>query len=253
MSADTRKANQMFISYRRRDSAGITGRIYDRLTQKFGKEAIFKDVDSVPLGVDFRNHIDAEVKRCDVVLAVIGEKWLGETTEGANFSINDPKDFVRIEIESALQRNIPVIPLLVQGAIMPPEKDLPPSIQALAYRNGLVIGDDPRFHSDVDRLIKHIEVHFASLGVTGDQIEKDDAPVQPLRSRSNEGSWWSRRRIVRKVVWAGATLLILFGAGFLSGLLIQSQTTDKFYSLAVAIPIWVFGIVLTVIVWRRVK
>jgi hypothetical protein len=150
----------IFISYRRQDSGDITGRIYDRLVRHFSGKTIFKDVDSIPLGVDFRKSLGDAVGQCNLLLAVIGRQWLNSQNEGGAWRLDDPRDFVRIEIEAALQREIPVIPLLVQGAGMPGESELPPSMQALVYRNAISIRPDPDFHHDVDRLIKGIELHF---------------------------------------------------------------------------------------------
>jgi TIR domain len=153
-------ATKIFISYRRQDSGDVTGRIYDRLVQRFGRQAIFKDVDSIPLGVDFRKSLDDAVGRCNLLLAIIGRQWLSSQNENGARRLDDPRDFVRIEIEAALQREIPVIPLLVQGAGVPGENDLPQSLQALVYRNAISIRPDPDFHRDVDRLIKGVELHF---------------------------------------------------------------------------------------------
>jgi hypothetical protein len=159
-SPPVRPPATIFISYRRQDSGDITGRIYDRLVQRFGRETIFKDVDSIPPGVDFRIFMGDAVGQCNLLLAVIGRQWLSSQNESGARRLEDPRDFVRIEIESALQRDIPVIPLLVQGAAVPGENALPPSLQKLAYRNAIPIRPDPDFHSDVDRLIKSIELHF---------------------------------------------------------------------------------------------
>ena len=150
----------IFISYRRQDSGDVTGRIYDRLVQQFGREAIFKDVDSIPPGVDFRRVLDKAVGQCNLLLAVIGREWLSSQNESGARRLDDPRDFVRIEIEAALRRDIPVIPLLVQGAGMPGENDLPPSLQALVFRNAIPIRPDPDFHHDIDRLLKGVELHF---------------------------------------------------------------------------------------------
>jgi hypothetical protein len=155
-----RTATTIFISYRRQDSGDVTGRIYDRLVQQFGREAIFKDVDSIPLGVDFRRVLDEAVGKCNLLLAVIGRQWLSSQNESGARRLDDSRDFVRIEIESAMRRDIPVIPLLVQGAGMPGENDLPTSLQALVFRNAIPIRPDPDFHNDVDRLIKGVELHF---------------------------------------------------------------------------------------------
>ena len=152
--------NNIFVSYRRADSADVAGRIYDRLIARFGQSEVFKDVDSIPLGVDFKEYLDNIVSRCKVLLVVIGDKWLGATDSTGQIRLNDPRDFVRIEIEAALMRDIPVIPLLVQGASMPPEEKLPPGLRKLIFRNGIPIRPDPDFHRDMDRLIAAIELHI---------------------------------------------------------------------------------------------
>jgi hypothetical protein len=149
---------KIFLSYRRQDSAGIAGRIYDRLRAHFGDDAVFMDIDSIPFGEDFRKQIDSAVGRCDLVLAVIGTKWAGESD--ANRRIDDPRDIVRIEIESALRREIPVIPILIDRTTMPTESDLPPSLAALTYRNAIDVDHGRDFHPHVDRLVRGIEFHF---------------------------------------------------------------------------------------------
>jgi formylglycine-generating enzyme required for sulfatase activity len=145
--------SKVFISYRRDDSADVAGRIYDRLIARFGTGNVFKDVDSIPLGIDFRQHLTR---------AVIGRDWLRITNEAGQRRLDDPRDFVRIEIEAALQRDIPVIPLLVQRASMPAEEELPESLRGLAYRNGIAVRADPDFHRDMDRLIGQMERLFHS-------------------------------------------------------------------------------------------
>ena len=149
--------SKIFISYRRSDSADVSGRIYDRLVDRFGKNLIFKDVDSIPLGLDFKEYLDKKVGECEVLLAIIGDHWLDASDGAGAKRLYDASDFVRIEIESALERNIPVIPLLVRNAMMPHEDSLPFSLRKLVYRNGISIRSDPDFHRDMDRLIKALE------------------------------------------------------------------------------------------------
>jgi formylglycine-generating enzyme required for sulfatase activity len=149
--------SKILISYRREDSADITGRIYDRLIEQFGRDAVFKDVDSIPFGVDFRIYLDAQVAKCEVFLAVIGRDWMKKRGSRGKPRLDDPGDFVRIEIESALKRYIPVIPVLVGGASIPQADRLPVSIQDLAYRHGTVVRPDPDFHRDMDRLIEYLK------------------------------------------------------------------------------------------------
>jgi hypothetical protein len=150
--------DSIFISYRRQDSADVTGRIYDRSIQRFDRKQVFKDVDSIPLGVDFRAHLGNVVGRCNLLLAIIGPQWLNVGGPNAR-RLDDAGDFVRIEIEAALARNIPVIPLLVGGAELPSERELPPSLAAITFRNGIAVRPDPDFHRDMDRLIAGLESH----------------------------------------------------------------------------------------------
>jgi sulfatase modifying factor 1 len=175
--------SKIFLSYRRQDTAGITGRIYDRLRAHFGNDAVFMDIDSTPFGVDFREHIDEAVGQCDVVLVVIGTRWAGEID--AHRRIDDPRDFVRIEIESALQRDIPVIPLLIDHTRMPAEADLPPSLARLTYRNAIDVDQGRDFHPHVDRLIKGIAFHFQRVKVpAAPQPPKPPSP-EPVREWTN--------------------------------------------------------------------
>jgi formylglycine-generating enzyme required for sulfatase activity len=152
---------KIFISYRREDSVDVTGRICDRLVQRFGKQYVFKDVDSIQLGIDFRKRLVDVVSRCEVLLAVIGRQWLTVTNAGGWRRLDDPEDFVRIEIETALQRKIPVIPVLVQNTGMPPETALPAGLKELAFRHAITVHPDPDFHHDVDRLIDQLNQHIS--------------------------------------------------------------------------------------------
>ena len=155
--------SKILISYRRQDNADVTGRIYDRLIQRFGQGAVFKDVDSIPLGVDFRIYLDEQVAKCEVFLAVIGRDWMQSMGSTGRTRLDDPKDFVRIEIESALKRQIPVIPILVSGASIPPAERLPISLQGLSYRQGIEVRRDPDFHRDMDRLIEYLTQQIQGL------------------------------------------------------------------------------------------
>jgi hypothetical protein len=155
------RQTSIFISYRREDSADITGRISDRLIQKFGRDAVFKDVESIPLGSDFRKHLKEAVGRCDVLVAVIGRKWTTIENESGRRRLDDPRDHLRIEVESALERDIPVIPVLVQGAVVPDEDALPEPLRPLAYRNAQPVRPDPDFNHDLERLMSGIEAHIS--------------------------------------------------------------------------------------------
>jgi formylglycine-generating enzyme required for sulfatase activity len=145
---------RVFISYRRDDSADITGRIFDRLRAHFDKQILFRDVDVIPFGSDFRQVIRKAVEDCQVLLAVIGPTWLSIASKTGTRRLDDPADFVRLEIETALKRDIPVIPVLVGKAAMPEAIHLPDSLQPLVFRHGLEVRRDPDFHRDVDTLIR---------------------------------------------------------------------------------------------------
>ena len=166
--------SKILISYRREDSADVTGRIYDRLIHQFGQGAIFKDVDSIPLGIDFRTYLDEQVAKCEVFLAVIGQDWMKKRGSKGKSRLENPGDFVRIEIESALKRNIPVIPVLVRGASIPLAKQFPASIQDLSYRQGIAVRADPDFHRDMNRLIEYLKQQIQGLK------EHNKEPVSPL-------------------------------------------------------------------------
>jgi hypothetical protein len=166
-------SGRIFISYRRQDSAGYAGRLFDRLSNRFGQSNIFMDIDAIELGVDFVQRIQEAVGSCDVLLAVIGPSWLTVTNTNGQPRLSDPNDFVRVEVLTALQRDIRVIPLLVQGAHMPNEKELPAELTALARRNGMGI-EHASFDSDVNLLVTKLE---KILGET--TPSREDAQADP--------------------------------------------------------------------------
>ncbi len=143
------------ISYRREDSLPITGRLYDRLQAKFGQQNVFMDFDSIPPGVDFREQIKQTIERSKVVIAVIGPRWTGERGDSSR-RIDDPADFVRLEIKYALERSVLIIPVLVDNTLMPSPDTLPADIGGLAFRNALPLDSGLDFHNHAERLINGI-------------------------------------------------------------------------------------------------
>jgi hypothetical protein len=141
------------ISYRREDSMDITGRIFDRLTSRYGRETVFRDIDNIPPGLDFREHIRASIDDSDVLMVVVGPRWLGGERHGQS-RIRSETDYVRVEVEAALDRHIPVIPLLVGGADMPEPSQLPDSIRELAFRNAVHIDSGRDFDHHMNGLIR---------------------------------------------------------------------------------------------------
>jgi len=144
-----------FISYRRKDSADITGRIYDRLANELGKNNVFKDVYSVPLGVNFKEYVNEEISKANIVLVIIGSSWLEK--RNAEPRIKEPNDLVRLEIEAAFQNDVPLIPILVSTASMPEEEALPDNLKQLVYINGIKIRPDPDFEHDINSLLAAIK------------------------------------------------------------------------------------------------
>ena len=142
----------IFISYRRDDSEGETGRLFDDLVRAYGDDSVFMDVAGIQPGLDFRKAIDANVSGCGVLLALIGPSWASVTDSSGNRRLDTSNDFVRLEIASALARSIPVIPVLVHGAKMPDLDQLPEDLKDLRYRNSVEI-THARWNSDVALLI----------------------------------------------------------------------------------------------------
>lgn len=147
---------RIFISYRRDDTAGHSGRLADHLTRHFGESEIFRDIEHIAPGRDFVEAIEQEVGSCDILIAVIGRLWLTISDAQGQRRLDNPDDFVRLELSTALARNIRVIPVLVQGASMPSPDDLPEQLMGLARRNALELRDTS-WSSDVERLIGVLE------------------------------------------------------------------------------------------------
>lgn len=147
---------RVFINYRRQDSEGYVGRLYDHLMNHFQPEDIFMDVSDIDPGQDFVKALEDAVADCDVLLAVIGPQWLNLADENGERRLNQWNDFVRIEISSALNQNKVVIPVLVGQSSMPSPNDLPEDLMTLARRNAIVLTHH-RFKDDVGVLVKAIK------------------------------------------------------------------------------------------------
>lgn len=146
----------IFMSYRRDDAAGHAGRLYDRLRAEFGPEQVFRDLDSLTYGTPFLDGIRAAVATCDSMVVVIGHEWVTISHTDGGRRLDDARDFVRLEVAAALERGIPVIPVLVEGAEMPSEDDLPVPLVRLRHFNGLELSDS-RWDFDVTRLVDTLE------------------------------------------------------------------------------------------------
>jgi len=149
----------IFISYRRDDTEGQSGRLYADLVRRFGGGAVFMDVAGIEAGRDFRKAIDEAVASCSVLLAVIGPSWLDARDEAGRRRLDSPTDFVCLETAAALKRDIPVVPVLVRGARMPKSEHLPDDLKELTYRNALEL-THARWDSDIEVLIKALQPHL---------------------------------------------------------------------------------------------
>jgi Tol biopolymer transport system component len=177
----------IFISYRRQESSGLAGRLSDRLTDRFGEGQVFMDVDSIRPGVDFAEEISRAVAGCQVLLAVIGPSWLTAADQRGRRRLDNPDDLVRLEVEAALDRGVLVIPILVEGAVMPERDDLPGSLAGLARRNALHIRHES-FRDDMGHLITAIEQVLAATPGNVSQsppTAKTESPAVPPDVRSD--------------------------------------------------------------------
>ena len=148
-------ASGIFINYRRDDSAGAAGRIYDRLAQAFGKDNIFMDVDNISTAVNFVQQLERELTNCKVFLCVVGHNWLNAKGEDGHRRLDQPDDYVRTEIAASIKRDITIIPILIDGARMPKPRELPDDIAPLAARQALDV-NSVHFQRDVNELTQII-------------------------------------------------------------------------------------------------
>src|SRR5436190_1079367 len=156
-------SGKIFINYRRDDSFGTAGRLYDRLAQAFGRDNLFMDVDHIPAGVDFIDYLNSQVAECDVFLAVIGPNWLNAKDDAGRRRLDNPDDFVTIEIAAALARNIRVIPVLVDGARTPMADELPEPVKRLVRRNAVEVRN-AHFGRDAEALTIKVGEALKSAG-----------------------------------------------------------------------------------------
>src|SRR5215470_8064429 len=148
-------AGNIFINYRRDDSSGVAGRLHDSLAPKFGRDKLFMDVDNIPVGRDFEDYLNSQVAACNAMLAIIGPNWLTAKDENGQRRLDNPHDFIVIEIGAALARNIPVVPVLVDGARMPKASELPDLLKPLARRQAIEVRH-ANFNSDAEGLVKRL-------------------------------------------------------------------------------------------------
>ena len=175
---------RIFLSYRREDASGHAGRLYDELVERYGERNVFMDIDTIGVGADFTDVIAQAVGSCDALIALIGRDWATVVDDTGRRRLDDPTDFVRLELETAFERDVPVVPVCVRGASFPSADDLPPPLAPLTRRHGAELRD-VGWRDDVKRLIAELE-----------------RLVRP--EESEPAPWWRTRRAV-----AAATVAVV--------------------------------------------
>lgn len=178
---------KVFVSYRREDSEAITGRLCDRLKQAFGSDQVFVDIDDIPLGKNFVELIRETLKECQIVLVVIGRKWPGRHVKGRS-RLEDPNDFVRMEMQLALSTSMAILPILVAGARMPAAADLPEDVRAISNLNAAPLDAGRDFHQHADKIISAIGAIVAQVAEGDSQSMNALTPLAV--SHQVAGKWF---------------------------------------------------------------
>jgi hypothetical protein len=221
----------IFISYRRNDSEGEAGRLFDDLVEQFGEDSVFMDVTAIEAGRDFRKVIDESVATCGVLLAIIGKGWLDAKDDTGKRRLDDPADFVRLETASALRRDIPVIPVIVRGATMPHADQLPDELKDLAYRNFVEL-THTRWASDIQLLIAALRKQLGVQKSTPQPAiteapavaeEKEKPAVQTDREPPGSGrALPDKKRSWPKILAIAVAVIAVVGLAYL---LVPTQVT----------------------------
>lgn len=200
----------VFINYRRGDTAGEARALFTDLAAILGKDSVFMDVDAIALGRDFREVVRERLESCDLMLALVGRNWVDAKNPAGQRRLEDPDDLVRLEIDAALKRNIPVTPVIVQGAQMPTVAELPKEIESFAYRNGFELSHN-RWESDVQEMVKRL-----GLSKQRDPREIRDIETErktPREAGSEPGGQQPTRKPWRAIVGVSVVAIVLLGGG----------------------------------------
>jgi formylglycine-generating enzyme required for sulfatase activity len=210
----------VFISYRRENAAGEARALFNDLVERLGEDSVFMDVDSIALGRDFRSALQETTASCDLMLVLIGRNWAAAKDEGGRVRLENPDDYVRLEVEAGLKRNIVVTPVLVQGAHMPAPEDLPAEIRNLAYRNAFELSHN-RWESDVQEMVRRLELGGPANGrpvKPNDRNQSvrwhDNVTADPaiLQTEPQHGLSVRRVQLTRRHAF-GAAAVAIAGAG----------------------------------------
>jgi hypothetical protein len=209
---------KIFVSYRRDDASSEAGRITDWLDQHFGEDEVFMDINTLEPGVDYEQTIKQTVETIDALIAVIGPGWVDAEDEQGNRELEDPADWVRLEIANALRRGIRVIPVLVKGAAMPPTARLPEDLQPLRKRNALPI-TERHWRAGIEKLIKALD------GVVTRPTEPAPVPTPPEPATQAEEPKTSTLPPFKS--WAVFGVIVA-AAMLLSGVFIHNSAGETF-------------------------
>lgn len=241
----TPELRKLFISYRRDDAEEAAGRLSDHLVTQFGRENIFMDVDGIDPGRDFRKVIDETLTQCDVLLGVIGKNWIDAKDASGNRRLEDPSDFVRLEIASALRRDIPVIPVRVQGATIPKADQLPDDLKDFSYRNAVELTHE-RWNSDVQVLVEKLHRVLAApancepdpvtAAATAPPLHQAPRPTPVAPVSAPVGSEPVKKKNVKKIVkWS---LVGFFSLSFFGSIGNGDASTAVFSVILIALFAW---------------
>ena len=227
----------IFLSYRRGDTQWAARGIYDRLVDRYGRENVFRDLDAIPPGARFRDYVEKKISESDVLILLIGNAWASYADETGRRRLEQPRDPVRLEVETALRLGLPIIPVRVEGALMPREGDLVPSIIDLLEFNAAEVTDS-RWEYDIDRLLwainETVEGRLNDAGrtragtPTRDRVRAQDgghesataeaalrSAFEPIRTLRGDGTWLSvtqagisRLERAGLIVWTDAYWLV---------------------------------------------
>jgi len=222
MAAET-QGRAIFISYRRDDTEGEAGRLYDDLVRAYGDDSVFMDVSGIQPGSDFRKAIEQNVGCCGVLLAMIGPEWATITGSDGARRLDNPTDYVRLEIATALARNVAVIPVLVHGAHMPPLEALPDDLKDLRYRNSVEL-THARWNSDVALLVTALRsyVHVSKSQQT--ETVHATIPVQLPAPQAVQSSPKAKKS--KAPLFAAIAVLLVLGIAAATYWLFQGDDTS---------------------------
>ncbi|MBK7763883.1 MAG: CD225/dispanin family protein [Bacteroidetes bacterium] len=217
----------IFINYRKDDTRWNALALYNELQKYFEKDQIFKDFNTILPGDDFVVSIENALRKCDVLLVVIGPNWLSMKDESGNRRLDDPDDFVRLEVSTALSRNIQVIPVLIDNTVMPKAADLPENMKSL-YRRQFVEIDNTRFEDDVRNLAEAIKKVLPEGSVRVQHEEKNKYDDRKEEAEIKKKKVSAKPKPANNLVMGILATILCFPLGIVS--IIAANKVDSLWS-----------------------